>query len=85
MGVELIYTVDGITTTSQRLVYDVATHQASYEASGIAYVEASKPAVAKVAYFDLQGRPVAEHAKGLLIKVTTFDNGETETSKVIVK
>ena len=80
IGVELVYTIDGVTNTSQRLVYNVKTEQTEY--LGVGSVEAGREIVA-TAYYDLSGRAVAADAKGLLIKVDTLSDGTTTVSKTI--
>lgn len=82
IGVEVVYTIDGVTNVSERLVYNVKTEQTEY--LGIGSVESGLEIVA-TAYYDLSGRAVASDAKGLLIKVDTLSDGTASVSKILRK
>lgn len=81
IGVEVLYTVDGVTTTSERLVYDVATGKADY-VSGLQQVADGRGEAVAESWFDVSGRAVSADARGLLIKVVRYADGHTETVKV---
>jgi len=83
IGVEVVYTVDGVTTVSDRLVYDVATGTTSY--AGLTEVAADKGEAVEVGYYDICGRPTTKDATGVVVKVVRYANGETETTKVVLK
>lgn len=81
MGVEVVYTVGGVSTTSERLTYDVATGKVDY--AGLQQVTADRGEAVAESWFDASGRAVSADAKGVLIKVVRYGNGEQEVTKVL--
>lgn len=59
IGVELVYTIDGVTETSDRLTYDIASGNAT---TGIEEIAIDNASEAK--FYNLQGQPVATPVKG---------------------
>lgn len=85
IGVEAIYTIDGVTNTSEVLVYNVKTGKTEYATSGIADINADLGEPVSVEYYDVTGRQIAPSAKGIAIKAERFANGHVRTSKVVIK
>lgn len=83
IGVEVIYTVDGVSHTSRRLVYDVATGKDDY-LSGIDAAVSEHGEVESVTYFDLMGRPVGSGFEGVAVKIVRYDNGTAEIEKTVL-
>ena len=54
-----------------------------YTTSGINAATDKGRTVKSVGYTDMSGRRVANPAKGIYLQTTLFDNGETETVKVV--
>jgi hypothetical protein len=55
------------------------------QSSGINDSQATKGAVVSSKRYDTTGREVSENASGLIIQKKTYENGATETQKVLVK
>ena len=51
--------------------------------SGIDNVGAESGNVESTAYYSVQGSRVSESYTGIVIKVETFDNGKTKTTKMV--
>lgn len=76
IGIQLNYTVDGVTNKSDIVYLDVYDYP-------IAVNELNDgKAVADVRYYDLSGQQI-EQPSGLTIKVTTYSDGTTTATKVI--
>lgn len=76
IGIQLNYTVDGVTNKSDIVYLDVYDYP-------IAVNELNDgKAVADVRYYDLSGQQI-EQPSGLTIKVTTYSDGTTIATKVI--
>lgn len=84
IGVEVIYTMDGKTNVSRRLVYNVVNGMTDY-ISGIEGISAGCTDIDSVELFDLSGRRVSEASKGVVIKRVRYSDGTVETVKEIVK
>ncbi len=78
VGVQTIYRYNGEETRSEIITLDLEG------GSAVKAVGADKE-VAKVMYFDLAGRAVANPANGLYIKRTTYTDGTTVSSKKFVR
>lgn len=87
IAVESEYTVDGVTNTSDRYVYDVATKTGTVEPAGdptgICHASAGAEVV-KVTYTDLSGRAVTRPGKGIYIRTCIMSDG-SRTSKKVMK
>lgn len=75
IGMQLNYTVDGITNKSDIVYIEVYPHTAVNE------MNAGKT-VTDVSYYNVAGQRVAQPS-GLTIQVTTYSDGSTATTKVI--
>jgi hypothetical protein len=75
IGMQLNYTVDGITNKSDIVYIEVYPHTAVNE------MKAGKT-VTDVSYYNVAGQRVAQPS-GLTIQVTTYSDGSTATTKVI--
>ncbi len=85
IGVEMYYTMNGVTNVTDRLVYNVKTGKVEQQA-GVENVAADEGAdVESVSLFDITGRAVGENAKGLVIKLIRYTNGTTRTVKEVVR
>ncbi len=78
VGVQTIYRYNGEETRSEIITLDLEG------GSAVKAVDSDKE-VAKVMYFDLAGRAVANPANGLYIKRTTYTDGTTVSSKKFVR
>ena len=76
IGIQLNYTVDGVTNKSDIVYLDVYDHP-----SAVNELNDGK-AVADVRYYNLSGQQI-EQPSGLTIKVTTYSDGTTTATKVI--
>lgn len=76
IGIQLIYTVDGITNKSDIVYLEVYPHH-----SGVNEVNGSK-SVESVRYFNVAGQEMAQPS-GMTIQVTTYTDGTTTATKVI--
>lgn len=76
IGIQLNYTVDGVTNKSDIVYLDVYDHP-----SAVNELNDGK-AVADVRYYNLSGQQI-EQPSGLTIKVTTYSDGTTIATKVI--
>ncbi len=76
IGIQLNYTVDGVTNESDIVYLDVYDHP-----SAVNELNDGK-AVADVRYYNLSGQQI-EQPSGLTIKVTTYSDGTTIATKVI--
>lgn len=83
IGVELIYTIDGVTNVSERLVYDVTTGTSSYAGVDSATVDSAE--VVDVEYYDLAGRRIAHPGAGVAIRVERLADGTSRTSKQLIR
>jgi len=75
IGIQLNYTVDGVTNKSDIVYLEV------YPGSAVDEVNAS-PIVTGVRYYNLAGHEVAQPS-GLTIQVTTYSDGTTTATKVV--
>ncbi|MCM1320321.1 MAG: hypothetical protein NC217_08080 [Muribaculaceae bacterium] len=75
VGVQSIYTVDGVENRSQLVEYQLRDVSVDSIGSDAASVE----------YFDLTGMRVANPSNGLYIKRAVLSDGSVKTTKVIVK
>lgn len=75
IGIQLNYTVDGITNKSDIVYLEVYPH------TSVAEVNADKTVTA-VRYFNMAGQEMAQPS-GLAIQVTTYSDGTTTAAKVI--
>ncbi len=76
IGIQLNYTVDGVTNKSDIVYLNVYDHP-----SAVNELNDGK-AVADVRYYNLSGQQI-EQPSGLTIKVTTYSDGTTTATKVI--
>ena len=76
IGMQLSYTVDGITNKSDIVYLEVYPHS-----SGVSEVNSTKQ-VTGVRYFNVAGQEMAQ-PNGLTIQVTTYSDGTTSAAKVI--
>ncbi len=84
MGVELVYTLSGEEVTSECLTYDIATGKVTYsDNSGLSSIAADSREEISTELFDLQGRPAAPDARGILIRLTRYADGTTATTKLL--
>jgi len=79
IGMQAVYTVGAEKMESDVTWFDAKAYQ---EALGISDV-AARPV--SVSYRDLQGRPLTEGAKGLVLKTTRMSNGTVQTVKMLRK
>lgn len=86
LGVEVKYTVKGVSHQSMRLVYNIKTNTYSYIESevetGIDMVQDSKEATQTV-YYDLAGHKITENNRGVCIKITHYSDGSRKVEKVM--
>ena len=75
IGIQLNYTVDGITNKSDIVYLNVYPHSSVNELS-------TGKTVTGVRYYNAAGQQMAQPS-GLTIQVTTYSDGTTETTKVI--
>lgn len=84
MGVEIVYTLSGKEVASECLTYDIATGQVSYQDySGVSSIATESRREVSTDVFDLQGRPAAADARGILIRLTRYSDGTTSTTKIV--
>jgi hypothetical protein len=76
IGIQLTYTVEGITNKSDIVYLEVYPHH-----SGVNEVNAGK-SVESVRYFNVAGQEMAQPS-GMTIQVTTYTDGTTTATKVI--
>ena len=76
IGIQLNYTVDGITNKSDIVYLEVYPHHTS-----VSDVNAEK-SVTGVRYYNVAGQEMAQPS-GLTIQVTTYSDGTTSTAKLI--
>jgi hypothetical protein len=76
IGIQLNYTVDGITNKSDIVYLEVYPHHTS-----VSDVNAEK-SVTDVRYYNVAGQEMAQPS-GLTIQVTTYSDGTTSTAKLI--
>ncbi len=76
IGVQTVYTVPGRTSESPVAWRDIS-HQ------GIAPATAAAPAVVSEQCYDMQGRPAADGARGLLVRRQLLSDGTVRTLKVM--
>lgn len=81
IGVECVYTINGVTNVSDRYVYDVKSKTGGV-VSGIISGQIAKR-IASVTYKDLNGRSVSHPESGLYIKTVTYDDHTRVNSKVL--
>lgn len=75
IGIQLNYTVDGVTNKSDIVYLEV------YPQTSVSEVNTDK-SVASVRYYNVAGQQVSQPS-GLTIQVTTYSDGTTSTTKVI--
>lgn len=80
IGVECVYTVDGVTNVSDRYVYDVAS-----KTGGVSGITANRTAkgIKSITYTDVNGTAVEHPHKGLYIKTVTYSDNTKVNSKVL--
>lgn len=83
MGVQAVYTIDGVTNKSNIITYDMATGDVTNSA-GIDSITDAKQ-VSSTVYYDLTGRQVANPSAGLFIKKTVYTDGTVKSSKRFIK
>lgn len=86
IGVQAIYTVDGITNKSALVNYNIETGQTNeVDPASISVITSTGKAV-NVEYYDLMGRKLANPATGgMVIKRTTYSDGSVKSYKCILK
>jgi len=75
IGMQLNYTVDGITNKSNIVYFEVYPHD-----TAVGEMEASK-GVSSVRYFNIAGQEMAQPT-GLTIQLTTYSDGTTTATKI---
>ena len=75
IGIQLNYTVDGISNKSEIVYFNVYPHSAINEVG-------NDKTVTGVRYYNAAGQQMAQ-PNGLTIHVTTYSDGTTATTKVI--
>lgn len=78
VGVQSVYKYDGVETRSEIVTLDLES------GSKVNALDADKK-VAKVAYYDIAGRAVANPANGLFIKKTTYTDGSVVSTKSFIR
>lgn len=76
IGVQGIYTVDGVTNYTD-IVY--------YSTVGVKEVADQNREVNAVEFYDLTGRRISNPSNGIFIKKTTFTDGTSKVAKISVK
>lgn len=85
LGVQAIYTVDGITNKSALVNYNIETGETNeIDPAGISAITASKE-VTGVEYYDLTGRKLDNPTTGLVIKRTTYSDGSVKSIKRVIR
>ena len=85
LGVQAIYTVDGITNKSALVNYNIETGETNeIDPAGISAIMASKE-VTSVEYYDLTGRKLDNPTTGLVIKRTTYSDGSVKSIKRVIR
>lgn len=74
LGVQMVYYCDGTETEGPIVRLELET-------TGVPNIHDSE--VLNVEYFDLTGKKTSDTTKGMLIKRTTYSNGQVSTSKII--
>ena len=82
LAVEATYSVKGESHTSDRLIYNLKTGEHGV-VTGISTPESLEKPKSTV-YYDLSGRKFSRQEKGICIKVTTYGNGKSKVSKVML-
>lgn len=88
IGVQSIYTVDGVTNKSDLVTYNVETGETNTVKDPTTSLETlvGSREVKEVTYYDLTGRKLASPATGsLVIKRTTYTDGSVESMKYMSK
>lgn len=81
ISVQSVYKYNGEWTTSDLVTLDVQSGEETTSPSGVNSISAA-PVVSEV-YYDLNGRKVANPAKGIFIKKATHADGKVVTTKVV--
>ena len=76
IGIQLNYTVDGVTNKSDIVYLEVYPHHTAVDE-----VNAAK-GISTVRYFNMAGQEMAQPS-GLVIQLTTYTDGTTSTTKVV--
>lgn len=85
LGVQAIYTVDGITNKSALVNYNIETGETNeIDPAAISAITASKE-VTGVEYYDLTGRKLDNPTTGLVIKRTTYSDGSVKSIKRVIR
>lgn len=85
LGVQAIYTVNGVTNKSALVNYNIETGETNeIDPAGISAITASKE-VTGVEYYDLTGRKLDNPTTGLVIKRTTYSDGSVKSIKRVIR
>lgn len=85
LGVQGVYTIDGVTNRTDLVNYNVETGEETIiNAASIDSVNAERKAVS-VTYYDLTGRELANPSSGLVIKRTVYSDGTVRSVKSMIK
>lgn len=85
LGVQGVYTIDGVTNRTDLVNYNVETgEETTINAASIDSVDAERKAVS-VTYYDLTGREHANPSSGLVIKRTVYSDGTVRSVKSMIK
>lgn len=75
LGVQALYTVNGVTNRSEVVTYKL----------GDSSLDTVTALPQTVEFYDLAGRKILNPTSGMYVKRITYDNGKTETVKVVIK
>lgn len=85
IGVQAVYTIDGVTNKSDLVNFNMETGETNIvKPAALETIEGAKEVSATV-YYDLTGRKVDTPSNGLFIKKTTYSDGTVKTVKRAVK